>query len=196
VFIDKKDNSTSFTGNIDSQTGQFTTQFLVGGANGPISTSDGHAQIGKGGGGTDTFTSMTFFIDDPDNPGGRWPVIHDFVFDTGGVLKKDTNDVTVTGLLNGGTKFQQTVTGLKGSDLTWLLLGTDSNIFDTIVVSSVGGFEFIKHMYVSGTGPSIDPQCTVDCVPQVPLPAALPLFGTALGGLFFLRSRRRAPTAA
>jgi hypothetical protein len=30
----------------------------------------------------------------------------------------------------------------------------------------------------------------------VPIPAALPLFGTALGGLFFLRSRRRAPTAA
>jgi len=192
VFIDKKDNSTSFTGNVDKQDGIYTTQFLV---DQTLSTSDGHAQIGKGGGNAIVYNSMTFFLDNPDVAGDRWDVIHDFVFDTGGHQSNGNNDLTVTGYLNGGGPlFQQTVTGLKGGDLTWMLLGVaPSNIFDTIVVSSIGGFEFIKHMYVSGSGPGIDPRCTVDCggPSPVPLPAGVWLFGTALAGIGALKVRRR-----
>jgi len=177
VFLDAEGTpDTSFIGHVDSQNGTPLVQFTT---DDPVTSANGFAQIGNGGGGsTELFNTLSITV-----PGF---FIHDLLFDTQGAA-----DVTISGFLNNVALLSQQVLGLGNGQQSWLILATPLSNFDRIVLSSVSGFAQVTHFQVSGSRNNLTPTPNT-----VPLPAGVWLFGTALAGMGALKMRRRRAAAA
>jgi hypothetical protein len=80
----------------------------------------------------------------------------------------------------------------------------DANIVDTIVLTqgdfdNNNGGQFYSHLFANITSLAFDNSGTgnlrIDNISAVPIPAALPLFGSALAGLGFIARRRNSKRA-
>jgi len=167
-----------------------------------VTAANGNAQIGIG---NDTFNTMdvSFTLNNAIN---STVFFQDFRWDT--LFSPDNNldDISITAFLNNAPIVSYAASALGGGEIGWFALGFGSQVFDLIRVTSLGGgitaggFQKSDHFDVSGLS-TVGPgqQCTDPngCVPNVPLPAGIWLFGTALAGMGALKLRRRqAPAAA
>jgi hypothetical protein len=165
IFTDNGPATTHNTGNVASQNGfpevSFDTDVAVRAAN-------GFAQIGVG---NDFFHRLTFTI-----PGH---VFGDLMFDTQGLLGGEANnDISISAFLANSLIINFATAGLGAGEQNWLVLGLAGQVFDKVVIESLGGFKKNDHFQVSD-------------VAAIPIPAALPLFGTALIGIAALGMKRR-----
>jgi hypothetical protein len=196
VYLDKNTkNVTSFIGNIDSQTGLPTTQFItdvavdLGNGFANVKPSDKDAKIG----------TLTFSV-----PGY---LFGDFLFDVQldtfnvGRVKNQPYPLSILAYDKeantlGSWTFGPNDARLKGNaDLSFLVLSSLSNI-DTVLVKSVlgndqvHGMRELKHFQVSELEQVSDP------VAPVPLPAAFPLFASGLVGMGWFARRKQRKAAA
>ena len=173
IFLDAATGVTSFNGQVGSQEGAPTANFVM---NQPVDVANGFAGTTTPHGGTDA-TTLNFSI-----PGFQFG---DFLFRT------DLSNVTplsmTVDVFSGSTlldAFDINPADLKhDADLDWKLLSLGANDITSVALMS-SGFEEVKQFEVSS-------------VSEVPAPAALPLMFSGLTGLgWMLRKRRKPATVA
>jgi hypothetical protein len=182
IFFDAATNTQTGVGHVGSQTGDAGTSvvnFTNTGVN--VDFANGYSTISPSAQGG-LFNSLTVSV-----PTGWF--FTDLEFST---LKG--NQVTVTGF-DGATQVGSYSNDSIGTGLeAWLVLAINSKDFTSLVITSSDGFTQMKEFAISG----LQQVCTVNCTTggggagETPIPAALPLLGSVLGGGFvFSRLRRK-----
>ena len=183
IFFDAATNTATGVGHVGSQTGDAGTPLIAftnTGVN--VDFANGYSTITPSSKDDPVFKSLTVSV-----PTGWFFTDLEF-----GTLKG--NQVTITGK-NGATTVGTYSNDAVGTGLeAWLVLAINSKTFTSLVITSSDGFTQMKEFAISGLQ-----ACTTNCQTTggggegtTPIPAALPLFGSVLGGgLLFSRLRRK-----